>query len=505
MAFDAKIATPPSVSGSPGARLFELEERLGLLRHRLDGWCVWPLFRFRAGYALSGDSRPPNGGRVHSYRRRTLAKIAARDCWRLLSGHHRAEGPVVVTNSSYRTELDEQGRPKDVLFDDYCVRLPGVIKIERINNPALYELETASAYPSLLTDAALQLFGGIALTRLPVPRAIQAVARELVDDLHTQPEWRCYNLENVGYALVHFRRLRLLWKATFQRLGRSVLLMDDGYFHQDMIAAAKECRMQVVDLQHGAFFEDGPEYVWPNHAAAWRSTMPVPDQVWLFGNHWREMLSRQRFWAGRCQVVGSTRVDQYRDLCKQARRGAGGRECYLIITTQGVGTAALIEWVRGILVAAHDWPELRVVLKLHPAKEGGCDPYSKKLAADSRLQVCSGNELPSTFQWLTRADYHASVSSACHYEAVALGVPSFVLPMPTHEWMLPMVHAGHAILPDSPSEMVRRMRQLQGQRIGEETGCHYYQPGATENFANALCELERASARSSCGRTSSPV
>src|SRR4051812_42389957 len=123
----------------------EQEERLDLLRHRLDGWCVWPLFRMRAAYALYDPTTPLSGNWTQPFNRQELLRLALRDLWRLAFTRKKSR-TVILTSSSYRTEKSE-GIPKDSLYDEYATQLENVIKVERINNKALFELNPQSVFP----------------------------------------------------------------------------------------------------------------------------------------------------------------------------------------------------------------------------------------------------------------------------------------------------------------------------------------------------------------------
>ena len=473
------------------------EARLNLLRHLLDGWCVWPLLRMRATYALYGTASAMSASATVSYSRRELWGLALRDLARLACTPQRCR-IVIVTSSSYRTEK-AQGRPKDCLFDDHASQWDDVIKIERINSRILFEQNEQSVCPSRFSDAALNVLGSALHSRLPVAADVRRLARELTDDLHQYPAWRVFSYDAICQQLSAFRRQRRVWCAWFSRLGASVVLTDDGYNSHHVIAAARASGAQVVELQHGAFFESGPEYCWSEYAVAHRQWMPVPDRLLVYGQHWGEILGADSFWGDRVRIVGSQRIDEYRR--RRSTRQTDG--CLLVFTTQGVSQPGIAKWVADLLSHTKDWSGLRVVIKLHPVADFARESYLSMLPQDARLKLVAGNEVPSTFELLSKADYHASISSTCHYDAVSLGARTFVLPFPSHEWMGAMVRAGHAHLPSCPAEMANLMPQHLDQPLPEAISHYYFKSGATENVAREIEALDGHFTRARAGASNS--
>lgn len=475
-----------------GALVRRLEADLDLFRHELDGWSVWPLFRLDAAYLFKTPTVASLFAHKPAIDRGRQFGMALGDLWRLVAAPGRGR-PVVVSSSSYRIERDEEGRPKDWLFDDLCRSLGACNKIEQVDLWDLFKLHSASAVPSRFTNSIPNLLGEVLITRLPVPQDIDAVARALAEDLHTQPEWRrLFPLGVIRRRLARFRRKRRAWTLILRHLSPPFLFLDDSCFNHSIIAAAKDCGIKVLELQHGTFFDEGPEYGWPDEAAKYRDRMPVPDRLLLFGRSAVEILHRDLFWGDRARAVGNPRIDQYRGLRRRRRVEGPSDQALLVIASQGFAQADMIRWITDLLACARDWAGFRIVLKLHPAADYPKDTYLAGLPSDDRLSVLLGDEDPTTFDLLSQADFHASIFSSCHFDAVSLGVPTFVLPFTNHEFMRPMVDAGHAWSVATPSEMVRKMRDFCSRPQEIDVGDQYYRPNAVPNILHEIDALMRS-------------
>ena len=126
---------------------------------------------------------------------------------------------------------------------------------------------------------------------------------------------------------------------------------------------------------------------------------------------------------------------------------------------------------------------LRLVVKLHPIYERGPEAYLEAFGNDERIRVLTGSEDPSTFELLARASIHVSVSSSCHYDALGIGVPTVILPLPTHEVVLPLYHAGHALLARTPDELAAIAARWDSHRVQESVSAYYFRPDAVDNMA----------------------
>jgi hypothetical protein len=103
------------------------------------------------------------------------------------------------------------------------------------------------------------------------------------------------------------------------------------------------------------------------------------------------------------------------------------------------------------------------------------------------VRVISGSEAPSTFELLSSADLHLSISSACHYDALGLGVPTVIIPLANCDWVLSLHRAGHAFLAKTPKELLEIVSRLgRGGGVPDELGAYYFRPNALENMKRAL-------------------
>jgi hypothetical protein len=456
-----------------------IEARHNLLEHRLGGWSAWCILRFPLQMALVTPGTVP-AARL-SYRERLA--LSAADATRLI--RPRRSRHVVKTYSSGLVER-EGDRYKDIWFDDLIKEIGSVFKIEQVNSLMFLSRRARALVPSDVTTAGIELAAS-SLARVWQPSQVGEVARELFSVLEQEVGAGVISREWIALRLRLFVAQKVLYRQLFRWIEPRHLLVADPGEHAS-VAAAKELGVRVVELQHGGTtdrFHSG--YCWTDYAIPHRRTMPIPDRLFLYGQHTRREIDRHGFWGGSIRVVGCPRVDQYRNR-RPVAEPAGPR---LLLTT-GASVPEAISFMADFLAASRDIPGLELWVKLHPIYERSPDAYLEAFRGDERVRVLSGSEDPSTFELLSRTSIHVSVSSSCHYDALGLGVPTVILPLPTHEIVLPLRQAGHALLAGSPTELADIVRGWRGLRVAPEVSGYYFRPDSIRNMRD---DLERDGGR----------
>lgn len=450
-----------------------LEAKHGLLEHRLDGWSVWCVLRFPLQLALVTPGTVP-AARM-TYRDRLSLSLADAGCL----VRPRLSRYVVKTYSSGLVEREGE-RYKDIWFDDLIKEIGSVFKIEQVNSPMFLSRRAQALIPSDVTTSGIELAAS-SIARVWRPARVAEVARELSAVLAQEVGPRVFPAERVALRLRLFLAGKSLYRRLLARIQPSFLLVADPGEHAS-VAAAKELGVTAVELQHGGTtdrYHSG--YCWSGYAIPHRPTMPIPDRLFLYGEHTRREIDRHQFWGESIRVVGCPRVDQYRN-----RRSEPVQDGPKVLLTTGASVADTISFMAEFLRASGEVPGLVLWVKLHPIYERSPDAYLEAFRGDPRVQVLSGSEDPSTFELLSRASVHVSVSSSCHYDALGLGVPTVILPLATHEIVLPLHQANHALLARTPADLAGIVASWRGLRVSPDVSGYYFRPHSIRNMREAL-------------------
>jgi len=467
---------PRSSSGTDEASAQEIhevvtrvEESADLLRHTLDGWSVWPVLR-NGVMARLAAVRPTRAARSRVVLRAALMELPA--LARLPRASLLAKTPI-----SHLREGEGDGF-KDVFVDDAVREVGDFVKLDSLNAPAFVARRSRAVVRAAASTSAIEVAAAALAISVPVPR-IRRLAERIGSDLRagggieTDSRW-------IERQLLYFHWLRRAYGPVFRRVRpRAVLVTTIG--EHAFVAAARETGARVIEYQHGISDRYHRAYSWTEYASYYKQRMPIPQHIFLFGEHWREELAYSGFWGDELCVVGSTRIDEYRARRRQRNPSVAPR---VVWTTQGVAREESIRFMAEFLRSIPGSP-LELFVRLHPGYDRDPVPYRRAFGDDPRVTIEAAEDAASLFERLALADLHVSISSASHYDALGLGVPTAILPLANHDLVGHLAEAGHGVLLASPKQLASVVLDRE---TAVETGIgeRYYRSNARSTIARIL-------------------
>jgi hypothetical protein len=407
------------------AALQAAERRHGWFDVRLDGWSAWrvlrtPVYNIAAALPLSHARE----SRTSQFKRGLKSTARVLGC--LLLGRRR---DVLV--KSFRSALrSRQGEHfRDVYFDGVLDRQPSHFKVEVVNTAA-FDHQAAMALRPADVDAYAFTFWGVVLGRLFPRREIAGFCHDLAATLRSE-----VGVEVSSTFLM--RRLSALhWESRLYALllsrlhTRLVMVADTSEY-----ALRHACTLRnipFVEMQHGVFDEDHPDAV-PDWVSGAPAELLLPDTLACYGPYWIERLASSRQYR-LAQPIGNELVDRFRTQRANRPPAVEGTPTRLLFTSQGIDTERAIAWLDALLGTAPAGVRPALTIKLHPAYDHDLAPYAS-LVERHGVRLVAGAQEPNVWELLAESDLHLSISSACHFDAAALGVHSVVMPLQGHYLM----------------------------------------------------------------------
>jgi hypothetical protein len=291
-----------------------------------------------------------------------------------------------------------------------------------------------------------------------------------------------YSPEWIATLLANFYWSKRLYKRLFSHFQPRRLLLTTAYTYHAPVAAAKELGIQVIEFQHGLIDLYHNGYSWTEAAQPYKKNMPTPDKLFLFGDHWKDVLSQRGFWSTELVSVGSTRMDQYRQIYPEKRPSG---KVKLVVTTQNIDIQPMIDFFTHFCNLAEGVIDYQLTSKLHPG-ENDKSRYESAFGDNNRVDILLGTESPSTYELLVNSDWHLSIYSTCHYEALALGVPTIILPLSNHQAVMHLHDACSAYFSASAEDLVDIIKDNPIKRIPAQVGDYYFKPGAVESMLSEI-------------------
>lgn len=225
--------------------------------------------------------------------------------------------------------------------------------------------------------------------------------------------------------LARFECRRVFTRLLLRRRDCRHLIVLDPDGKTPEVAAARELEIPVIEVQHGMFCNQEPEYSWTSVHREIASSMPVPDSVVVFGRLWKQQLLDAGYWRDdEVMEAENAVISSYRQLMKErAPKSPDAPMTVFYPTQQYVRSAALDFWgtfLEGL--RRRNTHDVRLRIKLHPDERLHADAY--RALFDTYPDLCTlvpeGND---AFEEMMNADIVAGYSSLAMMEALGLGLP----------------------------------------------------------------------------------
>jgi len=242
---------------------------------------------------------------------------------------------------------------------------------------------------------------------------------------------------HIALRVAFFAQGRELARRFLRASGAGRLIFAGGHAVSGLVAAARDCGMTTVELQHGAITRLHPVYHFDG-----RPRVPyAPDVLLTFGSFWQTAADLP---AGtRTAVVGSANVSRMR-----AGQGARAPGTVLVVSQRTIGPRLFADAV----AIAREAPQWRFIFLAHPGETAS--DYRAVLAAAGgkldNLRIAAPGE--GIYDLIGSSEVQLGVYSTGLFEGMALGLRTIVMAYPGAEHMLPAIEAGDAVLARDSAE-----------------------------------------------------
>lgn len=448
-----------------------IEEHQDLLKYEVDGWCIWPKLRFSVFRSV--QNRPDDSS---SFRLGKVFLLITFIC-DLFNFSICGKKYFFWTQSTRRMEKVGE-LYKDIFVDDIILALGNSYKCETINNVKAWEKQKKALVKSQLTTT---LFDFIIykLSSSGYPKRFMKTANKIHNDIKSCIQEFTISEQKIKSSLLEFYWGKKLHKIFFRIIKPKYVFMVT--YRSYMVAAAKELGITTIELQHGFMDKYHQAYSWTPYAVRYKSKMPLPDNMFMFGDYWVDEMKKTGFWTDELVSVGSLRMDQYRS----GIRRCANRPLKLLLSTMGFDTDRLIDFMREFLFIVKDNLEISLSIKLHPVYDTSYDKWVSNFKEFDNVHIYPVDSEYSTFELLVDTDVNLSIWSTTHFEAVGLGKPTIVLPLRGWENMQSLINDNFFLFVNTPSELFDTVSDFKNKECntkGKGIGNYFYKENAIDNI-----------------------
>jgi hypothetical protein len=440
----------------------DFERRTGVFAERVNGTAVWQLIRFEVSVRIQGLGLE----RVPAGRRRLVGSLLRGffQFFRLPRSSYFCK----TFDSAYRRETPAGF--EDIYFDDLGPVMPDMIKASSCD-AAGYELRIAkAAMPPVFDDTSVIALSAILGRVFPVVArnpAFEAISQSITSELGYEDYTpaRIRRVYNVFWWRVMLYRL-VLWRVR----PMAVLCPDNGQF--GLMGAAHYFGIPYIEMQHGVFTHIHPNALPPDLLEHEATGLLMPSKFIAYGKFSADILHDT--WLSlnnRVHPVGAPFLERARAIrASQYKPGGTPR---ITLSTQGIARRALGDFIANFLRLCDEQFEL--VIKLHPAYDHNQKFYTQLFGDDPRVIIDSGASGNSIHTFIAQSDFHISISSTCHYDALGIGTPTGILALETHESMVNLLDVAGVSLIRTPADLAGLVRDRSFGVVPDQTSRYFFE------------------------------
>lgn len=289
-----------------------LESRSDISKLSIGGWLVWPALKAHLHKRLL-YSPSPDQGRLEA--QSSLVKslgmvfrsigICIRQYARLRRLRLRPSVLVITENRFVLTSDNKQWHNVfGTLLEDSIVGLTPITFLSKC--------DCIQASDNKFSSEPLTIFAAAISRVLRQRREVKAVGNDLNVEISTFNNFKDdITSEAECLAIVaSFVAHKFVYKTLFSYLRPQAVLGTGLPYRCAEVAAARELDIPILELQHGMFSKNSPEYGWHHSLGQHRSKMPLPNKYLVYGRQWSEALLKNGFWESKdVQPIGSAVVE----------------------------------------------------------------------------------------------------------------------------------------------------------------------------------------------------
>ena len=304
-----------------------------------------------------------------------------------------------------RVHIDEDGNHTSTFFQKIQKTLPKS-KYTSINeNPqhglpcdySLADLDNLSFPSGMAFDMMLKEVNDIA-KKLRNSDYYSIEEKELIQS--------CLHLFLVSY---------IRYLSIFQKGKIKKLFFIRHYHNEGIIAAASDCGIETIELQHGLINKHDLYYVYDKAFKKNLENAFFPNRILLFGQYWKDVLAKGAEWSPEQLVIAGDYMSS-----KETNQQEKAKENVILIASQKTLHGLFIPRIKELAASIQNHPDWRIILKLHPF-EKEIEKYND-LASD-KLEIASLHS--SISDYLEIAKIQVSIYSTTFFDAIGKNVVNF--------------------------------------------------------------------------------
>lgn len=381
----------------------------------------------------------------------------------LKSGKKAIELNEIVMLDPGRVHIDEDGNMVSVYFH----------KFQKSLDPKRFTTINEDTKHGLKCNYAISDFSG-----LPFPNGnefdemlfeVNSVTKKLRKSNHYTQEEK----ELIQSCCQIFLTAYVQYLAIFKSSKVKKLYFIRHYLNEGIIAAARDCGIETIELQHGLINKHDLYYVYDKSFQKHLSNAFFPDKILLFGQYWKDVLTQGSEWKPEQLIIAGDYLSS-----KSNVRNNISKENVVLVASQKTMHEIFIPRIKELAKSIQNHPDWRIILKLHPF-EKETEKYAD--LCNDRIEIAPLNSNISDYLQISKIQ--VSVYSTTFFDSIGLNVINFAWtgPFMGGDYAEALIEDGIAFRANN-TDIVARFLEITNSDVKQLERTHYYSNISIESF-----------------------
>ena len=243
-------------------------------------------------------------------------------------------------------------------------------------------------------------------------------------------------------GIQNFQSNYSIYVSLFKRLQPKAVYLVVSYVHGDLIKAAHDLSIEVIELQHGTFSKYHLGYSFPKRSEVLEY---FPDKFLAWGEYWQGLIELpiSKHQVGICgfKHFHDLRL-QYGDVVRNERQ--------IVVLSQGAISESLVD---SLNLCIDQLVAYQVLYKLHPSEDVSWQQNKTLVALGEKDNVSIIGSSVDLYSVLAESTYQFGVFSTAIYEGFGMGCKTILFDLPGIEYMDALISRGVAVIYDGQRDI----------------------------------------------------
>jgi len=213
-----------------------------------------------------------------------------------------------------------------------------------------------------------------------------------------------------------------IYKKLLQKTSPKEIYVVVSYGRSELIKAAKDLGIKVIEFQHGTFSKYHLGYSYPNYNG---ELDYFPDEFWVWNEYWKNLIDFPI-------KKENVKIYPFKYLELQKKNYSLQKiKNQMVVLCQGGLTDSM---AKRILDNLERFKQYKLIFKLHPEEYGKSHLYKNLMQLKSQLDIEIVEDI-DLYQLLAKSQYQAGVFSTALYEGIEFGCKTILFNLPGIEYM----------------------------------------------------------------------